>query len=64
MLNYQSGFANMALLDILQNIDREAIREQIRSNQEEGQQAMNSINDAKRLTAELVFKSCRACLGP
>jgi hypothetical protein len=36
-LNYQKGFANAVLSDILQNIDREAIREQIRSNQEEGQ---------------------------
>jgi hypothetical protein len=50
--------------DILQNIDREAVREQIRYNQEEGRAAINSINEARKLTAGLVFKSGRAWLGP
>jgi hypothetical protein len=64
MLNYQRGFANTVLSDILQSLDREAIRDQIRSNQEEGRQAMESLLAAKRLTAGLVFKSGRAWLGP
>ncbi len=63
-LNYQSGFANTVLSDILQSLDREAIRDQIHSNQEEGQQAMESLLAARRLTAGLVFKSGRAWLGP
>ncbi len=62
--NYQSGFANTVLSDILQSIDREAIWEQIRSNQVEGRQAMDYIHAAKRLTTGLVFKSGRAWLGP
>jgi hypothetical protein len=64
MLNYQRGFANTVLSDILQSLDREAIRDQIRSNQEEGRQAMESLLAAKRLTAGLVFKSGSAWLGP
>jgi hypothetical protein len=64
MLNYQSGFANTVLSDILQSLDREAIRDQIHSNQEEGRQAMESLLAARRLTAGLVFKSGRAWLGP
>jgi hypothetical protein len=63
-LNYQSGFANTVLLDILQSLDHEAIRDQIRSNQEEGRQAMESLLAAKRLTAGLVLMSGRAWLGP
>jgi hypothetical protein len=63
-LNYQSGFANTVLSDILQSLDCEAIRDQIPSNQEEGRQAMESLLAAKRLTAGLVFKSGRAWLGP
>ncbi len=35
-LNYQSGFANTVLLDILQDIEQEAIWEQIQLDQEEG----------------------------
>jgi hypothetical protein len=34
--NYQSGFANTVLSDILQSFDHEAIREQSWSNHEEG----------------------------
>ena len=36
VLNYQSGFVNILLSDILQNINHDAIRERIRSNQEKG----------------------------
>jgi hypothetical protein len=63
-LNYQNGLANTVISDILQNIDREAVREQIRYNQEEGRAAINSIKEARKLTAGLVFKSGRAWLGP
>jgi len=60
-LNYQSGFANTVLSDILQNIDHDAIWERIRSNQEEGHHAIEAFNDAKKLTAGLVFMSGKAC---
>jgi hypothetical protein len=63
-LNFCNGYANTVISDILQNIDREAVREQIRSNQDEGRQAMDTINEARKLTAGLVFKSGRAWLGP
>ncbi len=63
-LNYQSGFANTVLSDILQNIDHDAIWERIRSNQEEGHHAIEAFNDAKKLTAGLVFMSGKAWLGP
>ncbi len=52
------------MIDILQNIDREAVRQQIRSNQQEGRQALNTLAESKKLTAGLVFKSGRAWLGP
>jgi hypothetical protein len=64
MLNYQNGFAGTALSEILQNIDSEAIQEQIRSIQKKGQQAMNAFNETKKLTAGRVFKSGKAWLGP
>jgi hypothetical protein len=63
-LNFCNGYANTVISDILQNIDREAVRGQIRSNQGEGRQAMENITEAKKLTAGLVFKSGRAWLGP
>jgi hypothetical protein len=62
--NFCNGYANTVILDILQNIDQEAVREQIRSNQDEGRQAMDTINKARKLTTGLVFKSGRAWLGP
>jgi hypothetical protein len=63
-LNYQSGLANTVISDILQNIDREAVRQNIRANQDEGRQAMVAFAEAKKLTAGVVFKSGRAWLGP
>ncbi len=63
-LNYQSGLANTVISDILQNIDREAVRQNIRSNQEEGRHAMDAFTEAKKLTAGVVFKAGRAWLGP
>ena len=48
------------MVDILQNIDREAVRQQIRLNQQEGQQALNTLAESKKLTSELVFKSGKA----
>jgi hypothetical protein len=64
VLNHQSGFVNIVLSDILQNINHDAIRERIRSNQEKGHHAINAFSDAKMLTAGLVFKSRKAWLGP
>jgi hypothetical protein len=63
-LNYHNGLANTVISDILHNIDQEAVREQRHCNQEEGQQAIYSINDARKLTTGLLFKSGRAWLGP
>jgi hypothetical protein len=63
-LNFRHGFANTVMVDILQNIDRDAVREQIRINQQEGQQAQNTLMAAKRLTAGILFKSGEAWLGP
>jgi hypothetical protein len=63
-LNFHNGIANTVMVDILQNIDREAVREQIRMNQQEGQQALNTLTESKRLTAGVVFKSGKAWLGP
>ncbi len=63
-LNFGNGLTNTLMIDILQNIDREAVRQQIRSNQQEGRQALNTLAESKKLTAGLVFKSGRAWLGP
>ena len=63
-LNFGNGLANTLLIDILQNIDREAVRQQTRPNQQEGRQALNTLAESKKLTAGLVFKSGRAWLGP
>jgi hypothetical protein len=52
------------MIDILQNIDRNAVRQQIRSNQQEGRQALHTLAESKKLTAGLAFKSGRAWLGP
>ena len=63
-LNFNKGIANTLMVDILQNIDPEAVRQQIRINQQEGQQAFNTLAESKKLTAGLVFKSGKAWLGP
>jgi hypothetical protein len=63
-LNYQSGLANTVISDILQNIDREAVWQNIRSNQEEDRQAMVAFTEAKKLMTGFVLKSGRAWLGP
>ena len=63
-LNFGNGLANTLMIDILQNIDRDAVRQQIRSNQQEGRQALHTLAESKKLTAGLVFKSGRAWLGP
>jgi hypothetical protein len=52
------------MVDILQNIDRENIRSQIRQNQEAGRQALENLKECKKLSAGAVFKSGRAWLGP
>jgi hypothetical protein len=45
----------MVMVDILQNIDREAVRKQIRESQAEGQQAIDNLNQCKKLTAGAVL---------
>jgi hypothetical protein len=59
-LNFNNGIANTLMVDILQNIDCEAVCQQIRMNQQEGQQALNTLAESKKLTSELVFKSGKA----
>jgi hypothetical protein len=63
-LNFGTGLANKVMVDILQNIDRDNVRAQIRSNQEQGQQALQNLQQCKKLSAGAVFKSGRAMLGP
>jgi len=63
-LNFNKGIANTLMVDILQNIDPEAVRQQIRINKQEGQKAFNTLAESKKLTAGLVFKSGKAWLGP
>jgi len=63
-LNFGTGFANRVMVDILQNIDRENVRSQIRQNQLQGQQAIETLTHCKKLSAGAVFKSGRAMLGP
>jgi hypothetical protein len=63
-LNYHNGLTNTVIPDILQNMNQEAVRVQICCNQEEGGQAIKSINNARKLTTGLLFKSGRAWLGP
>jgi hypothetical protein len=62
-LNFGTGFSNTVLADIIQNIDREQIRAQIRQNQEQGRKALEALKDCKKLSAGVVFKSGRAWLG-
>ena len=63
-LNFGSGLSNTVMVDILQNIDRDNIRAQIRQNQEAGKQALEVLKQCKKLSAGTVFKSGRAWLGP
>jgi hypothetical protein len=42
-LNYKNGLASTAMTDILQNIDRETVCQQIRNNQQEGEQALQNL---------------------
>jgi hypothetical protein len=63
-LNYRNGFASTVMADILQNIDREAVRQQIRNNQQEGEQALANLAAHKKLSAGAVFKAGKAWLGP
>ena len=51
------------MVDIMQNIDRENIRAQIRDNQQAGKQALENLKECKKLSAGAVFKSGRAWLG-
>jgi hypothetical protein len=63
-LNFSNGLGHSCITDIIQNIDLEAVREQIRVNQHEGRQALSTLTDAKKLSAGVLFKSGRAWLGP
>ena len=51
------------IADIIQNIDREKVRVQIRENQEKGRKALETLKECKKLSAGVVFKSGRAWLG-
>jgi hypothetical protein len=51
------------MVDIMQNIDRENIRAQIRDNQQAGKQALENLKECKKLSAGAVFKSGRAWLA-
>jgi hypothetical protein len=62
-LNFGSGLSNTVMADIIQNIDREKVRAQIRQNQEWGRKAIESLKECKKLSAGAVFKSGRAWLG-
>ncbi len=55
MLNFHIGLISTVVLDILQNIDQEELSEQIFWYQEEGQQAITFIHDARKLTAGSVL---------
>jgi hypothetical protein len=61
---WQQHLTIKAALPILQNIDREAVWQNIRSNQEEDRQAMVAFAEAKKLMTGFVLKSGRAWLGP
>ena len=63
-LNFGTRVANKVMVDILQNIDRENVRSQIRQNQEQGRQSIETLAQCKKLSAGAVFKSGRAMLGP
>ena len=63
-LNFGSGLSNTVMVDIIQHIDRENVRAQIRSNQEAGRQALENLKQCKKLSAGAVFKSGWAWLGP
>jgi hypothetical protein len=52
------------LADILQNIDREAVHQQIRNNQQEGEQVLANLAHHKKLSAGVVFMAGKAWLGP
>jgi hypothetical protein len=39
-LNFSKGLTHTCIFDIIQNIDLEAVRKQIRANQDEGHQAL------------------------
>jgi hypothetical protein len=63
-LNFSNGLAHSCITDIIQNIDLENVREQIRTSQEEGRQALATLTEAKWLSAGVLFKSGQTWLGP
>jgi hypothetical protein len=50
-LNFTARLSNMVMVEILQNIDHEAVWKQIKESQTEGQQAIDNLNQCKKLTA-------------
>ncbi len=50
-LNFSNGLSNTLIVDILQNIDQEAVRDQIQRNQEEESRATEQLTNCKKLTA-------------
>jgi hypothetical protein len=48
-LNYNNGMASTVMADILQNIDCKTVCQQIRNNQQEGEQALANLANHKLL---------------
>jgi hypothetical protein len=63
-LNYSSGLASTLIGDILQSIDINIVRDQIRENRQGSERAANALVDAKKLSAGVLFKSGSVYLGP
>jgi hypothetical protein len=63
-LNFSDGLSNTLIVDILQNIEGEAVRDQIQRNQEEGSRAIEQSTNCEKLTTGQVFKAGKAVLGP
>ncbi len=63
-LDFRTGLSNTVMGDILQNIDLDAVRRQIREKQTEGQQAMENLNHCKKLNSKAVFTCGQVYLGP
>ncbi len=60
-LDYNNGLASTVMADILQNIDSKAVCQQIRNNQQEGEQTLANLADHKKLSVSVVFKAALMC---
>ncbi len=65
MLNTKAGLANTVLADILQNIDHEVNRAQIKTNSKRDRKCLlHWQTEVKKLSAGVAIKSDKACLVP